>query len=154
MALLGALAKFGMGMVHGDGNTRQCMATSVVAYKQAFGFDAPPYTYADFEESDVIVLVGSNLCIAHPIMWERVWRNQAPLANTAKQKNFVIHRQPEDDREDDRNRHGVQITWRIEAQESVGPAPDEDGGEDPEARADAEHVGHHGLQRERDTTAA
>jgi assimilatory nitrate reductase catalytic subunit len=75
MALLGALAKFGMGMVHGDGNTRQCMATSVVAYKQAFGFDAPPYTYADFEESDVIVLVGSNLCIAHPILWERVCRN-------------------------------------------------------------------------------
>ena len=75
MALLGTVAKFGMGMVHGDGNTRQCMATSVVAYKQTFGFDAPPYTYADFEESDVIVLFGSNLCIAHPIMWERVCRN-------------------------------------------------------------------------------
>jgi anaerobic selenocysteine-containing dehydrogenase len=75
MGLLGALAKFGMGMRHGDGNTRQCMATAVVAYKQAFGFDAPPYTYADFEESDVIVLVGSNLAIAHPIMWERVARN-------------------------------------------------------------------------------
>ena len=25
------------------------MATAVTAYKQAFGFDAPPYTYADFE---------------------------------------------------------------------------------------------------------
>jgi assimilatory nitrate reductase catalytic subunit len=75
MALLGALAKFGMGMLHGDGNTRQCMATSVVAYKQSFGFDAPPYTYADLEESDVIVLVGSNLCIAHPILWQRVMRN-------------------------------------------------------------------------------
>ncbi|MHB8464016.1 MAG: molybdopterin oxidoreductase family protein [Acidimicrobiales bacterium] len=75
MAYLGALAKFGMGFVHGDGNTRQCMATSVVAYKQAFGFDAPPYTYADFEQSDVIVLVGSNLCIAHPILWERIARN-------------------------------------------------------------------------------
>jgi assimilatory nitrate reductase catalytic subunit len=75
LALLGALAKFGMGMVHGDGNTRQCMATSVVAYKEAFGFDAPPYTYADLEVSDVIVLVGSNLCVAHPIMWERVARN-------------------------------------------------------------------------------
>jgi assimilatory nitrate reductase catalytic subunit len=75
MALLGALAKFGMGMVHGDGNTRQCMATSVVAYKESFGFDAPPYTYADFEESDVVVLIGSNLAIAHPIMWERVSRN-------------------------------------------------------------------------------
>jgi anaerobic selenocysteine-containing dehydrogenase len=76
MALLGALAKFGMGMVHGDGNTRQCMATAVVAYKQTFGFDAPPYTYQDFEESDCIVLIGSNLCIAHPIMWERVMRNR------------------------------------------------------------------------------
>ncbi len=75
MALLGALAKFGMGMRHGDGNTRQCMATAVVAYKQAFGFDAPPYTYRDFEESDVIVLVGANLCLAHPILWERVLRN-------------------------------------------------------------------------------
>jgi anaerobic selenocysteine-containing dehydrogenase len=75
MALLGGLAKFGMGMLHGDGNTRQCMATAAVAYKQAFGFDAPPYTYADFEESDVVFLVGSNLCVAHPIMWQRVLRN-------------------------------------------------------------------------------
>ena len=75
MALLGALAKFGMGMVHGDGNTRQCMATSVVAYKESFGFDAPPYTYGDLEESDVIVLWGANPCIAHPILWERICRN-------------------------------------------------------------------------------
>ena len=75
MALLGALAKFGMGLIHGDGNTRQCMASAVVAYKQSFGFDAPPYTYADLEESDVIVLVGSNLCIAHPILWQRISQN-------------------------------------------------------------------------------
>ncbi|MCA1685097.1 MAG: molybdopterin-dependent oxidoreductase, partial [Planctomycetia bacterium] len=76
MALLGAVAKFGMRMVHGDGNTRQCMATAVVAYKQSFGFDAPPATFQDFEEADCIVLVGSNLCISHPIMWERVMRNR------------------------------------------------------------------------------
>jgi anaerobic selenocysteine-containing dehydrogenase len=76
LAFLGSLAKFGMGIVHGDGNTRQCMATAVVAYKQSFGFDAPPYTYADFEESDALVFVGSNLCIAHPIMWERVCKNR------------------------------------------------------------------------------
>jgi assimilatory nitrate reductase catalytic subunit len=76
LAFLGALGKFGMGMIHGDGNTRQCMATAAVAYKQAFGFDAPPFTYADFEESDVIVFVGANPCIAHPIMWERVCRNK------------------------------------------------------------------------------
>ncbi len=76
MALLGALWKFGMGAVHGDSNTRQCMATSHVAYKESFGFDAPPFTYADFEESDTLVLIGSNLCIAHPILWQRVARNR------------------------------------------------------------------------------
>jgi anaerobic selenocysteine-containing dehydrogenase len=75
MALLGALWKFGMGFIHCDSNTRQCMATSHVAYKQSFGFDAPPFTYADFEESDVLIFVGSNPCIAHPIMWQRVMRN-------------------------------------------------------------------------------
>jgi ferredoxin-nitrate reductase len=76
MALLGALAKFGMGMLHIDSNTRQCMATSHVAYKQSFGFDAPPFTYADFEESDALIFIGANPCIAHPIMWQRVMMNK------------------------------------------------------------------------------
>lgn len=76
MALLGALWKFGMGAIHCDSNTRQCMATSHVAYKQSFGFDAPPFTYADFEQSDVLVFIGANPCIAHPIMWQRVLRNR------------------------------------------------------------------------------
>lgn len=75
LAFLGALARFGLGIRHGDGNTRQCMATAVSAYKECFGFDAPPYTYADFELSDVLVFVGSNPCIAHPIMWQRVMQN-------------------------------------------------------------------------------
>ena len=76
MALLGCLFKFGMGAIHCDSNTRQCMATSHVAYKESFGFDAPPFTYADFEEGDVLVFVGANPCIAHPIMWQRVLRNR------------------------------------------------------------------------------
>lgn len=76
MMFLGALTKFGMGWLHGDGNTRQCMATAVSAYKECFGFDAPPFTYADFEESDVIVFIGANPCIAHPILWQRVLRNR------------------------------------------------------------------------------
>ncbi len=75
LALIGAVAKLGMGVVHGDGNTRQCMATAVTAYKECFGFDAPPYTYGDLEVSDTIVLWGSNLCIAHPILWQRIARN-------------------------------------------------------------------------------
>lgn len=76
MALLGALAKFGLGMRHIDSNTRQCMATSHTAYKQSFGFDAPPFTYTDFEESDALIFVGANPCIAHPIMWQRVMMNR------------------------------------------------------------------------------
>ncbi len=76
MAFLGALAKFGMGLLHGDGNTRQCMATSVVAYKESFGFDAPPFSYSDLEQSDALVFVGANPCIGHPILWQRVLRNE------------------------------------------------------------------------------
>ncbi len=75
MAFLGALGKFGMGMVHGDGNTRQCMATAAVAYKQAFGFDAPPFTYTDIEESDFLVFLGSNAMISHPVLWNRLKNN-------------------------------------------------------------------------------
>jgi assimilatory nitrate reductase catalytic subunit len=73
---LGALTKFGMGMVHGDGNTRQCMASAVVAYKESFGFDAPPYSYKDLEESDVLVFIGANPVIAHPIMWNKVKKSR------------------------------------------------------------------------------
>ncbi len=58
-----------------DGNTRLCMATSVVAYKQSFGFDAPPYTLNDFELSDTIFLIGANPIVAHPIIWDRIRHN-------------------------------------------------------------------------------
>ncbi|WP_010167362.1 molybdopterin oxidoreductase family protein [Candidatus Epulonipiscium viviparus] len=58
-----------------DGNTRLCMATSVVAYKQSFGFDAPPYTLNDIELSDVIFLIGANPVVAHPILWDRLRTN-------------------------------------------------------------------------------
>lgn len=59
-----------------DGNTRLCMATSVVAHKQSFGFDAPPYTLNDLELSDVLVFIGANPVVAHPIVWDRVSENQ------------------------------------------------------------------------------
>jgi anaerobic selenocysteine-containing dehydrogenase len=75
LAYLGALARFGMGVRHCDGNTRQCMATAAVAHKQSFGFDSPPFSYQDFEESDVLVFVGANPVVAHPIMWQRVKKN-------------------------------------------------------------------------------
>lgn len=75
IALLGHVARNFM-KIPGDGNTRQCMATSVVAHKQSFGFDAPPYTINDLEFSDVIIFIGSNPVIAHPVLWGRVRKNK------------------------------------------------------------------------------
>ncbi len=105
-ALLGAVAKFGMGIRHGDGNTRQCMATAVVAYKQAFGFDAPPFSYIDLEKSDCIVIVGANPAIAHPIFWQRLKNNTADptivvidprLTETAKEATVHLPIEPKSD---------------------------------------------------------
>lgn len=75
MALLGHVGRNYMG-IHGDGNTRLCMATSVVAHKQSFGFDAPPYTLNDAELSDTIILIGANPVIAHPVFWGRIRNNK------------------------------------------------------------------------------
>lgn len=58
-----------------DGNTRLCMATAVVAHKQSFGFDAPPFTLKDLELSDTIVFIGATPVVAHPILWGRVMKN-------------------------------------------------------------------------------
>jgi anaerobic selenocysteine-containing dehydrogenase len=75
MALAGHIGRNFLGG-NGDGNTRLCMATAVVAYKQSFGFDAPPYTLDDLEHSDVMIFIGCNPVVAHPILWSRVIKNK------------------------------------------------------------------------------
>ena len=75
MALAGHIGRTFLGG-NGDGNTRLCMATSVVAYKQSFGFDAPPYTFNDLEHSDVIIFIGCNPVVAHPILWGKTKNNK------------------------------------------------------------------------------
>ncbi|MGV3025142.1 molybdopterin oxidoreductase family protein [Clostridium thermobutyricum] len=75
MALLGHIGRNFLGG-NGDGNTRLCMASAVVAYKQSFGFDAPPYALKDIELSDTIILIGSNPVLAHPIIWEKIENNK------------------------------------------------------------------------------
>ncbi len=71
MALVGHVIRDELGG-HLDGNTRLCMASSVVAYKQSFGFDAPPYTLEDAELSDTVFLIGANPVVAHPVLWGRI----------------------------------------------------------------------------------
>lgn len=77
MALLGHVMRNYL-QANLDGNTRLCMATSVVAHRQSFGFDAPPYTLNDLELSDTIVLIGANPVVAHPIVWDRIKKNPNP----------------------------------------------------------------------------
>ncbi|WP_054538142.1 MULTISPECIES: nitrate reductase [Actibacterium] len=55
-----------------DTNSRLCMASSVAGHKRAFGTDTVPGLYADLDEADVIVLVGSNLAWCHPVLYQRI----------------------------------------------------------------------------------
>lgn len=75
MALIGHIGRAFLGG-NGDGNTRLCMATSVVAHKQTYGFDAPPYALKDFELSDTIFLFGANPVVAHPVIWGKIRDNK------------------------------------------------------------------------------
>ncbi|OOY33534.1 nitrate reductase [Thioclava sp. F36-6] len=55
-----------------DTNSRLCMASSVAGHKRAFGTDTVPGQYEDFDQADVIVLVGSNLAWCHPVLFQRI----------------------------------------------------------------------------------
>ncbi|MEP3675151.1 molybdopterin-dependent oxidoreductase [Sulfitobacter sp.] len=66
------LMKGFIGAANIDTNSRLCMASSVAGHKRAFGTDTVPGTYADLEEADVIVLVGSNLAWCHPVLYQRI----------------------------------------------------------------------------------
>lgn len=55
-----------------DTNSRLCMATAVVGHKRAFGTDTVPACYEDLETTDLLVITGSNLAWAHPVLFQRV----------------------------------------------------------------------------------
>ena len=55
-----------------DTNSRLCMASSVVGHKRAFGSDTVPSCYEDLEQTDLIVLTGSNLAWCHPVLYQRI----------------------------------------------------------------------------------
>ncbi|WP_317932605.1 molybdopterin-dependent oxidoreductase [Halioxenophilus sp. WMMB6] len=55
-----------------DTNSRLCMSSSVAGHKRAFGTDTVPNVYADFEQAELVVLVGSNLAWCHPVLFQRL----------------------------------------------------------------------------------
>ena len=70
------LMKGFLGSANVDTNSRLCMASSVAGHRRAFGADTVPGTYADLDEADLIVLVGSNAAWCHPVLFQRMVRNK------------------------------------------------------------------------------
>jgi assimilatory nitrate reductase catalytic subunit len=70
------LMKGFIGSANIDTNSRLCMASSVAGHKRAFGSDTVPGCYADLDEADLIVLVGSNAAWCHPVLFQRIIANK------------------------------------------------------------------------------
>ncbi len=66
------LMKGFIGSANIDTNSRLCMSSAVAAHRRAFGTDTVPATYADLEEADLVVLMGSNFAWCHPVLFQRL----------------------------------------------------------------------------------
>ena len=62
-----------------DTNSRLCMASSVAGHVRAFGEDVVPGVYEDWEEADLVVLVGSNAAWCHPVLHQRLLAAKAAI---------------------------------------------------------------------------
>ncbi|QMV61239.1 molybdopterin-dependent oxidoreductase [Pseudomonas berkeleyensis] len=66
------LARALVGTHNIDSNSRLCMSSAVVGYKRSLGADAPPCSYSDIELSDCLLIAGSNMAYAHPVLFRRL----------------------------------------------------------------------------------
>jgi assimilatory nitrate reductase catalytic subunit len=66
------LMKGFLGSSNVDTNSRLCMASTVAGHRRAFGADTVPGNYADLDQADLIVLVGSNAAWCHPVLYQRM----------------------------------------------------------------------------------
>jgi assimilatory nitrate reductase catalytic subunit len=71
------LMKGFIGSANIDTNSRLCMASSVAGHVRAFGEDVVPGIYEDWEEADLVVLVGSNAAWCHPVLHQRLQATRA-----------------------------------------------------------------------------
>ena len=66
------LAKGLIGTNNVDTNSRLCMSSAVAGYKQTLGADAPPCSYEDIRQAEVIFIAGANPAVAHPIVFRMI----------------------------------------------------------------------------------
>ncbi len=55
-----------------EANARMCMTSAVTGYFKSYGSDAPPTSYEDLEDADMITFWGHNAREAHPVLFWRV----------------------------------------------------------------------------------
>ncbi len=79
-----------------------------------------------------------------------VARAQPLFADPRQQEDLVVHREPEDDREDHERNRRVDALERLEAEQPGAVPVLEHPDEQAEARAEREHVHEHGLERHHD----
>ncbi len=65
------LMKGFIGSANIDTNSRLCMSSSVAGHKRAFGSDTVPGCYEDWEQTDLLILTGSNTAWCHPVLYQR-----------------------------------------------------------------------------------
>lgn len=81
------LARALVGTHNIDSNSRLCMSSAVVGYKRSLGADAPPCSYEDIEQADCVLIVGSNMAFAHPVLFRRL---EAAKTQRPEMKVIVI----------------------------------------------------------------
>ncbi len=55
-----------------ESNSRLCMASAGAGYKLSLGSDAPPGSYQDFDNTNLFLVIGSNMADCHPILYLRM----------------------------------------------------------------------------------
>jgi formate dehydrogenase alpha subunit len=66
------LAKGFIGTNNFDTNSRLCMASAVAGYHFSLGSDGPPASYADIDEANCLLIIGSNTADCHPVIFKRI----------------------------------------------------------------------------------
>jgi ferredoxin-nitrate reductase len=71
------LTKGFLGTNNIDTNSRLCMSSAVVGYKQSLGEDSVPLSYEDIELADCFFITGANPAWCHPILFRRLEAHKA-----------------------------------------------------------------------------
>jgi assimilatory nitrate reductase catalytic subunit len=70
-----------------DTNSRLCMSSAVAGYKATLGADSVPTCYEDIDQAHCLLIAGSNMAYAHPVLYRRI---EAARSANPNLKTIVI----------------------------------------------------------------